>query len=187
MSAGCGLVLSENSTSRQVVFFLILLLIIVFFLCLSLGFVIFFYYNENVFSKIILLTGALFLFSISFIIVETLLKRETVSQSRFPICHDMVEEFQICARCKGFYVGVAFFGVLLAIKSSIYMDLLKAIGPYPYAVLMCLILLSVPFHGALRRVEIIQSNRFLHIVGLIFGSSIYMVGNFVVYLFYGIS
>lgn len=162
-------------------------MIIVFFLCLSLGFVIFFHYNDNIFSKIILLTGVLFLFSISFIIVETLVKRETVSQSRFPICHDMAEAFEICARCKGFYVGVAFFGVLLAIKSSIYMDLLKAIGSYPYTVLMCLILLTVPIHGALRRVGVIQSNRFLHIVGFIFGSSIYIIGNFIVYLIYGIS
>ena len=98
----------------------------------------------------------------------------------------MVEEFTICARCRGFYAGFAFFGILLAIKNHIYLDLLNVIGLYPYFILMFLVLISVPVHGALRRLSLIQSNRVvLHLVGFVFGSSIYLIGSYVIYVLYG--
>lgn len=146
------------------------------------------FYSGNILSKIVLITGFLFVGFVVLIIVQAFIKREIVSQSKFPICHDMADEYNFCARCKGFYVGAALFGILLAIKNTIYMDFLKAIGPFPYFIVMFLVLISVPVHGALKRLQVIKSSTLvLHIIGFIFSASLFLVGNYIIYLLYGVS
>jgi len=142
-------------------------------------------YYDGLFSKIVIITGVVFVGLITFIIVNVYIKKQIVSQSRFPICHDMWEEFAICGRCKGFYVGFAFFGAMIATKNTIYIDLLKMIDAYPYLVIIFFVVAIVPIHGALRRLGIIKSKRFLHVTGFIFSSSIYLIGSFIVFLLYG--
>lgn len=98
----------------------------------------------------------------------------------------MIEEFKLCARCKGFYVGCALFGILLGIKNTIYMDFLRTVGAYPYFVVMFLVLISVPVHGSLRRLKVIESSTIvLHFVGFVFSTSLFLIGNYIVYLLYG--
>jgi hypothetical protein len=146
------------------------------------------FYSGNTLAKIVLLTGFIFLGFIILMIIQTFIKKQIISESKFPICHDMVDEYKLCARCVGFYVGFALFTVLLAMKTTIYMDFLRTVGVFPYFVVMLLILLSVPLHGALRRLSIIKSNAFmLHVIGFAFSVSIFLVGNFIIYLLYGSS
>ena len=161
------------------------MLVIIAFLASSLIYLIAFYY-DGLFSKITIGTGVLLIGLISFIIIQTFLKKEIVCQSALPLCRDLVEEFNICARCRGFYIGLSFFGALLAIRNQIYMDLLKLIGAYPYFVITFLVIVSVPVHGSLRRLKIIKSGRFLQVIGFIFSSSIYLLANFLIFLLYGI-
>lgn len=129
-------------------------------------------------------TATLFLVLFSIIAIQTYIKREVVAKSKFPICKDMIEEFKFCGRCLGFYTGAAFFGILMAIKNMIYVDLLNLLGPYPYLVLLFVTLLSVPIHGALRRLKLIHNNRYVHVVGFIFSSSIYLIASFVIFMLY---
>lgn len=178
----------QDIKNRNVVFFLLLLLIVVSFLLASIGVMILSFYSGDILSKIALITGFLFVGFVVLIIVQAFIKKQIISQSKFPICHDMFEEFNVCARCKGFYVGFALFGVMLAIRTTVYMDFLRTIGPYAYLVIMLLVLVSVPIHGSLRRLEVIEGRTLvLHVVGFIFGSSLYLVGNYIVYLLYGLS
>ena len=80
---------------------------------------------------------------------------------------------------------IRFFGTLVAIRNGIYMDLLRLIGAYPYFVVTFLVIVSVPIHGSLRRLKIIKSARFLHLIGFIFSSSIYLLANLLIFLLYG--
>ncbi len=177
--------MSENSTGKKSIFFLLFLLIVIGFLSSSLAYMILYYYSGDAFSKIVLVTAIAFLCLIAIIVVQVAGHRRIVSKSKIPICHDMVEEYRLCGRCVGFYVGLAFFGALLAIRSYAYVDLLRYIGVYPYSVLMFLILFSVPVHGALRRLRIVTSDSFLHAVGFAFGSSVYLIASWIIYLIYG--
>jgi len=152
---------------------------------MSLTYVTFVYYTDSLFSKVVLMTGVVFVCVISGIVIQAYIKREIVGKSRFPICHDLWEEFKLCARCKGFLVGTGLFWVMITVRNTIFVDLLKLIGLYPYLVVTFLALVSVPIHGALRRTKKIESNRLLQIVGLFFSSSLFLVGNLLVFLLYG--
>lgn len=143
------------------------------------------YYPANTFSKVVLITAIIFIALIAFITVQAVAYRKIVSQSKLPICHDMIDEFKLCKRCTGLYIGITFFGALLAIRNYIYVDLLRYIGFYPYTVLMFLVLFSVPFHGALRRLKFIRSHQLLHLAGFIFGCSPYLFASWLVFLIYG--
>jgi hypothetical protein len=129
--------------------------------------------------------GIIFISLISLIITRTYVRRELVRKSRFPICHDIIEEFSFCPRCRGFQIGLFLFGVFLAIKNTVYLDLLRMMGVYPYTVLLFIAIVSVPIHGALRRLQIITSENLLHVIGFLFSSTIYLSGNLIVYLVYG--
>jgi hypothetical protein len=97
----------------------------------------------------------------------------------------MTEEFNLCARYKGFYAGFAFFGALIAIRNYIYVELLRTIGFYPYTVLTFIVILTVPIHGTLRRLKITQTTKLLNITGFIFGSSLYLIASWIIYIIYG--
>lgn len=144
-----------------------------------------FYYPGEPFTKIALVVAITFLCLITIMIIQTLRNRKIISKTKLPICHDMIEEYKLCSRCKGFYVGLAFFGTLIAIRNYIYVELLKTIGFYPYTVLMFLVMLSVPIHGALRRLKITQTTRLLNATGFLFGSSLYLIASWTIHIVYG--
>ena len=69
---------------------------------------------------------------------------------------------------------------------SVFLDLFRMIGPYPYLVITFLVMATVPIHGALRRLNTIESRNLLHLVGFIFSSSIFLFGNLLIVVLYGI-
>jgi len=176
---------STSSRSRNLVFFLLFLLIVLTFLCVSLVYIILFHFHSEIFPKIVILTGIAFIGLISVIVISAYINRRIVSESKFPICHDLLHEFKLCARCKAFYIGLTLFGIMIAVRNTLFMDLLNTIGAYPYVVITFVILVSVPIHGALRRLEIISSDKWLHLVGFVFSSCLYLFGNFLVFALYG--
>jgi uncharacterized membrane protein len=118
--------------------------------------------------------------------VHAFIKKELISKSYFPMCHDLLHEFTLCARCKGFYLGLAFFTALVATRNSLFIDFLKAVGIFPYCVILTILLLTVPIHGAARRLQLLDGAALLHLVGFLFSITLYQIAGLVVALFYPI-
>ena len=103
------------------------------------------------------------------------------SNSILPLCQDIVDEYEFCTRCKGFYVGLPLSLVIVATRNTFFLEILRAIGPIAYIVIMVGIVSTVPIHGSLRRLGIIRSGAYRHIVGFIFSFSLVLIGTAIVH------
>jgi hypothetical protein len=120
------------------------------------------------------------------ILIHAFIKKELVSKSYFPLCHDLLREFSLCARCKGFYIGLAFFTALVATRNTLFIDFLKLVGIFPYVVILIILLLTVPIHGAARRLQLLDGTALLHVAGFLFSITLYQIAGLIIALFYPI-
>jgi hypothetical protein len=176
---------SVDSDRKNLVFFFLFVLLVLAFLIMSLVYVTIVYYSGSLISKTVLFVGIVLVGAISLILVQAYIKKEVIG-NHFPICHDILEEYIVCARCRGFYIGFALFGIMIAVRNYIFVDLFRIIGSYPYLVITFIVMASVPIHGSLRRLGIVRSDRLLQFVGFVFSSSIYLFASLLIALMYAI-
>jgi len=176
----------KNSSNKRnsFLFFITFLVIVLAFLFTSLFSMVMLYYTGTIFSKIVLTTCIILLGTIVGILIQAFVKKEIVSRSYFPLCHDLLHEFTLCARCKGFYLGFALFTALVATRNSLFMDFLNVVGIFPYTMILVLLLLTVPIHGAARRLRLVDGTILLHVVGFLFSISLYQIAGLIVTLLY---
>jgi len=158
--------------------------IVLAFLFASLFSMVILYYTGTIFSKIVLVTCIILLGTILGILIHAFIKKEIVSKSYFPLCHDLLYDFTLCARCKGFYLGFALFTALVATRNSLFIDFLNAVGIFPYTMILIILLLTVPIHGAARRLQLLDGTVLLHVVGFLFSITLYQIAGLIIALFY---
>jgi len=164
--------------------FLLLMLLMLGFDVVSLSCVILICQTTSLFHGIVIVAGVISVSAIVAITIHGYVRREIVAKSKFPICHDIWDEFRLCRRCRGWYAGLAFFGILMTVRSTLFLDLLRLVGPSLYTVLTILALASVPVHGALRRLKRIEGSHLLEIVGFAYSSSPFFLANLLIFLFH---
>jgi hypothetical protein len=176
----------RNFTNKRksFLFFVTFLGIVLAFLFASLFSMVMLYYTGTVFSRTVLIMCIILLGTIVGILIHAFIKKEIVSRSYFPLCHDLLHEFTLCARCKGFYLGLAFFTALVATRNSLFIDFLNAIGIFPYTIILVILLLTVPIHGTARRLKLINGKALLHIVGFLFSMTLYLIAGLIIVFFY---
>jgi hypothetical protein len=185
--AGDGHVLQgKNYTNKRksFLFFVAFLAIVLAFLFASLFSMVILYYTGTIFSKLVLIVCIILLGTIVGILIHAFFKKEIISKSYFPLCHDLLNEFTICARCKGFYLGFAFLTALVATRNSLFTDFLNTVGIFPYTVILVFLLLTVPIHGACRRLQLFDGKVLLHAVGFLFSITLYQIAGLIIAFLY---
>jgi hypothetical protein len=181
LSSGDGRALGTNSSRRSIILlgtFLVAILILFF---ASLFFLVSFYSRE-LFSVFVILIALISVSTILWIAYDIHIHREVVAHLS-ALCHGKKSgEKGLCPRCKGFYLGLLFFGVLSLIKDDLFIDFLNYVGFFAYSTLLVLMLLLVLIHVALRRLKKIDGEFLLGITGFLFPLIIYMLGSLIVVL-----
>lgn len=135
--------------------------------------------SSRAFLMITICVGVLAIITVFVIAVQAITHRLVTLSTIFPLCHDGGKNRGLCSRCKGFYAGMIFFGVLLLVRSTLFVDFLRYSGFIAYLIVVTFVLLLLLVHVILRRVEIIDGQFLLRITGFLFAMAIYMIATLV--------
>lgn len=162
--------------------FILVVCLIIVFLSFSLLLAINALFAGQILARLILIAGVLLLLALTFVLIWGYAKRELAGTTLGPMCKSLLSEYTLCARCKGFYVGIFFFGLLFYGKTAIFGNLLGFITLAPFLLILVLTAFSVPIHGGLRRLNLIRSEGLLHIIGFVFSVSPYLFATLILSL-----
>lgn len=171
--------MDTNSSRRRPIFVLGTILVVVLILFFSSLFYLLLYYLTDIFTAVVIFLTLVSIATIVGIARDAQVHSKIANSSIIPLCHDLVGELSLCPRCKGFYVGLIVFGVLMALRRTLFSDLFRYIGFPAYVTLIALVLLVVLSHVTLRRMKHIDGQSLLNITGFLFSMVIFMIGSLI--------
>lgn len=149
--------------------------------------------NAQPIALLVILTSILAIFFNIYIIYKDITKK-TITHKKFKLipCHrDVIlfgKEFGLCFRCLGFYIGHIFWGVITDQYPSMWKDLIKSIGLTLYVVLIIVVIVTVPIHGAWLRSHPSKTRKqdtLRSLIGFIFAASFWLIGSLIAYFLHG--